>query len=137
MKKQAIIFDLDYTLLDTKRFFNGLARALGLSRKKFKQDYERFFSVKKINYSLEKHLPLILADKKSAQAVEVRNRLKNFWLEVNQYLYPEAENLLRDLKAKGYRLYLLTYGEPKWQQQKVERLKKNILMKLFSPIKPR
>ena len=63
-----LIFDLDYTLLDTKKFKQGLAKALNLSITNFEKSYSENFKntppltkggARKINYNLKKHLKIL------------------------------------------------------------------------------
>jgi FMN phosphatase YigB (HAD superfamily) len=54
-----IIFDLDYTLLDTKKFKEKLGVALDMSPEEWARDYKNFFKDKKINYNPERHLAIL------------------------------------------------------------------------------
>lgn len=105
-----IIFDLDYTLLDTKKFKAGLARTLGLNIDDFKRSY---FKNKKINYNLNKHLK-ILNQKETI-------KIKEFLKKLDKYLFPESINVIKKLK-KNNKLILLSFGDKAWQKQKINNL---------------
>jgi len=118
-----IIFDLDYTLLDTKKFKAGLANALDLSIDDFEKSYLENFKNKKLNYNLEKHLKIL--KQKNTQ------KLKQFFKSLDQYLFPDSIKILKKLgsapvkarvKKNNNKLILLSFGNKEWQKQKINNL---------------
>jgi FMN phosphatase YigB (HAD superfamily) len=129
-----IIFDLDYTLLDTKRFKKNLAEAMGISQKVFRDTYYQLGFSQEISYSLEKHLTflikrgLIRENNKNIVLKKVLIFLKN----INDFLFLEAKNMLTELAKNNHKLILLTYGDPAWQKAKIKNLKiKNLFQRII------
>lgn len=117
-----IIFDLDYTLLDTKNFKTGLAKALGLAADEFNDSYKKYFKDRAMPYNVEKHIEYLGSGTVETGAAR-KERLKDFFLEIDKYLFADAENALKKLKLGGHKLLLLTFGDADWQKQKVDNLK--------------
>ncbi|MFH0856455.1 MAG: HAD hydrolase-like protein [bacterium] len=112
-----IIFDLDYTLLDTLGFKKGLAEALNLEFDVYHENCKKHFKDTNILYNLEKHLKIL---EQENSGVKIKD---DFFSSIGSYLFPEAEDILKKMKNAGHKLVLLTYGDVKWQKQKVENLK--------------
>jgi FMN phosphatase YigB (HAD superfamily) len=123
MKKRAIIFDLDYTLFDARKFKNYLAKVLEISVRKFNNEYEEYFVKTKTNYSLAKHLAILQQRKELKNIKEIKSNLQALWEEMDRFLYPGAEDLLVSLVEKKYILYLVTCGNKTWQKKKINHLK--------------
>lgn len=124
-----IIFDLDYTLLDTTKFKRGLGKALGLSMEEFNDTYKKIFKDKKLPYNIDIHIKYLLQNFREgladSTAMEngIKSRIKEFLRDIDQYLFHEAENVLKKMKEEGHSLLLLTYGDEDWQRYKIENLK--------------
>jgi len=91
-----LLFDLDDTLLDTKKFKEDISKFFGLTPEQIKNRLE----LKKIEKKLQK-------------------LIKN----IDNYLFSGAEEILIYLKSKDYRLTLMTLGDLFIQKPKVENSK--------------
>ncbi len=117
-----IIFDLDYTLLDSGKLKKKLAGLVNVEYEIYCKGYKKIFSDKKEKYSFKKHLAYLEAKnfiKKNNPDVE------KFWTRpeslIKNCLYPEAESVLQKL-AKKNDLFLLSYGDYEWQKFKIKNL---------------
>lgn len=128
-----IIFDFDYTLFDTVKFRADLTGVLGVSAKKFAESYNKFFKRKKTHYNFESHLEKLVKDGtiRKSEIKAVKKRMFDVLNQINRYLFPEAENILKKFKEKGHALVLITCGDLKWQKAKLNKLK---IKKYFSKI---
>ena len=63
-----VIFDLDYTLLDTARFKEKLAEIF--SEQDFFDDYDKYFKAEGVNFDYEKYLEILRADGKIGERQE-------------------------------------------------------------------
>lgn len=117
-----IIFDLDYTLLDTKRFQDELAGIF--SKEDYKSDYKRYFKDKGINFDFEKYLDILKSEGRidSEREKELRLKIGELTRNMDNYLYPNVENVLKHFKESGAELILITFGDKKWQEEKVRNL---------------
>lgn len=121
-----IIFDLDYTLLDTlalkQRMCESVAR-YGISQQTCVDAIEQLpcDPIAGLVYDPHAHAELL---KPHATALPPEADLYEALLEVavesHRFLYDGAADFLRWARARGSRLMLLTYGEPIWQQAKVD-----------------
>lgn len=115
-----IIFDLDNTLLNTAAVKRKLAWVLGITPQKFQETY--YLSNQKGKYNFYRHLECVsrLDEKDEKKCLSNLNKvMKN----LDKYLYKNSESLIKNLaKEKNY-LILLTYGNRKWQKEKVKNLK--------------
>lgn len=117
-----IIFDLDYTLLDTESFKEGLAEALSLTTEQFNNSYKKYFKERAIPYNIDQHI-MYLTNDAGENGEAIKLRLKDFFSTIDKYLFADAESVLRKMKEAGYKLVLLTFGDVEWQKIKVENLK--------------
>lgn len=121
-----VVFDLDYTLLDTKRFKNDLAnQVFGLSTEEFCDSYNNNFKAKKENYNLESHLQYLLRDNKiKPENIDgIRREFNRFIAGIDGYLFPEAEEVIQKFKNQNNKLMLLSFGDKGWQEMKINHLK--------------
>jgi len=118
-----IIFDLDHTLLDTHRFKNGLAKALGISEQVFTDTYKKQFLDREKVYNIDEHILMLLKKGYIETTEKIKEQIKILFSAIDDYLFPEAEQILKDAKKRGHRLILLTYGSVSWQKRKVADLK--------------
>ncbi|GEM_PF-912704 len=128
------VFDLDYTLLDTKRFKEDLSSVFGMSVEEFSESYFENFKSKGLNYNLNKHLAILEKDgfiASKEQAEEIKKRFKEFMKNIDEYLFPEAEKIIKSLKERGNELALATFGDTEWQRLKINSLK---LKKYFDKV---
>ena len=117
-----IIFDLDYTLLDTGRLHQKLAEIF--DQENYRADYQAHFKNKGVNFDGEKYLEILKAEGRIDRAREKELRLKLDELAENteEYLKAGAGAVLEQLKAEGNKLVLVTFGNEKWQKNKVKNL---------------
>lgn len=129
------IIDLDYTLLDTKRFKEDMASLFNMSVEEWNESYWRHFKNKKINYNLEKHLEELIKEgliKNEIAAEKIKKAFNEFLDKIEKYLFPETEKFLKELKSRGEELVLASFGDIGWQKKKVDGLKK--VKELFDSI---
>lgn len=112
-----VIFDLDYTLLDTKKFKADLADVLGMTAEEFNKSYKENFSDPKENYSIEKHLKILGQENNEL----LKKRISNFLKGLDKFLYPESEKII-DLFSKENELFMISYGDKGWQKMKLDNL---------------
>ncbi len=123
-----IIFDLDYTLFDTKKFSLGFAQAIGISQNVFISTYKKYFLDKNKSYNYLKHFNYLKKEGKIDYGdKEFKNKINKFLKNASDYLFPEAVSLLDFLKKEKHELILLTYGDLEWQKMKI----KNLLIKKY------
>lgn len=108
-----LIIDLDHTLLDTTTFKQTLAKSLNLTTEQWDTVYERFVK----DYGR-------FEPKAFLEGVEPLQK-KNFFHTLKQlshFLYPDSLTFLEHMLANGWQVIILTYGNPAWQQLKLEHL---------------
>jgi phosphoglycolate phosphatase-like HAD superfamily hydrolase len=119
-----IIFDLDYTLLDTVKFKVALAAAVslgGVMPKKFEAAYAEvvakngMFDPDELFRSLDGEFGA------ASSARAARDRFDHVLMSAEKYLYPGSRELLEALRAHEVVVDLLTFGNAKWQREKVCR----------------
>ncbi len=121
-----IVFDLDYTLLDTAKFKEALADAVtscGVSRERYEAAYRTIVTRegKVYDYDPDVHLAALKDDFADPSALaEARRRVAAVLTTTEKYLFPGAVELLRELRRNGAKLELLTLGNEKWQRAKIE-----------------
>lgn len=121
-----IVFDLDYTLLDTAKFKEALAEAVtaqGVSRDRYEETYKAVVrrEGKVYDYDPDAHLEALKDDFDGERAMnEARRGIAAVLAGTEKYLYPGAVELLRELRRQGAELVLMTLGNEKWQRAKVE-----------------
>src|SRR3990172_5492041 len=102
-----VVFDLDYTLLDTAKFKEALAAAgtaQGVSRERYEETYRTVVKRegKVYDYDPEAHLAALGEDLGSEAAVtEARRGIARVLAGADKYLYPGAVELLRELRRRG------------------------------------
>ena len=120
-----VIFDLDYTLLDSTKFRKDLASVFNMSDNEFNKDYKKYFKTKSINYSIDEHLKILKKQKQinSAEEIKIKEKSDNFFQNIDSYLFPEAEETLKQFKNDGNKLILISFGNFDWQKLKIDNLK--------------
>lgn len=116
-----IIFDLDYTLLDTAEFKSKMAEILG---ENFKADYEKYFKSKGINFNIDDYLLILKKNRgiDDENLKKMRSEIDELFYDIDDYLKFGVENALEHFKKRGDELILLTFGYKQWQKKKVDNL---------------
>jgi FMN phosphatase YigB (HAD superfamily) len=71
-------------------------------------------------YSLDRHAEEMYRQSGSRQTLdEMKRILREAFTDLRRYLFPDVLPFLEHAKAKGVRLYLLSFGNPEWQRYKV------------------
>ncbi|MFH0956101.1 MAG: NIF family HAD-type phosphatase [Candidatus Falkowbacteria bacterium] len=117
-----IIFDLDYTLLDTEKFKKKMADIF--SQEDFKADYEKYFKKQGINFDFDEYLAILNDEGRidNKREKKLRLEIEELISHIDNYLRPDAENVLKYFKDSGAELILITFGNKKWQERKVKNL---------------
>ncbi|KKR78435.1 MAG: hypothetical protein UU24_C0037G0007 [Candidatus Nomurabacteria bacterium GW2011_GWA2_40_9] len=120
-KDKVLVLDFDHTCYDTDAFLLFEIRQAMISRFNipvpvWEESYE---NAVKTGYSLEQHLEeLTRILKYEICSIE---EIQNFEKEINfsKYLYPDVLSVLKEAKDRGYKIMLLSFGDPIWQDKKV------------------
>lgn len=122
----AVLLDFDHTLFDTDRFFwvdvkKAFAR-LGIDEEAWEEAYETVWPT---GYSLKKHLAALMRPEAKGQRLEVTpshlpSKLLDAFSDLSGYLYQDVVPFLEGAKRRGFDLYLLSFGDPSWQEYKVK-----------------
>ena len=121
-----VVFDLDYTLLDTAKFKEALAEAVtscGVSRERYEETYKAVVKRegKVYDYDPEVHLKLLRRDFPDDQALgQARERIDGVVAATDKFLFPGSLELLRELKTEKNKTVLLSLGNEKWQKRKID-----------------
>jgi FMN phosphatase YigB (HAD superfamily) len=116
--------DFDHTLFDTDRFFwvdvRAAFRRFGVADDAWEQSYD---AVWPSGYSLVKHLDELERlgavpgpDTRSAMLTAFEASFS----DLHAYLFPDVPGFLEAARQREYDLLLLSFGDPAWQQYKVE-----------------
>jgi phosphoglycolate phosphatase-like HAD superfamily hydrolase len=119
-----VVFDLDYTLMDTARFKDALASSLaecGVSPESFWETYELTSKTaeKVCDYEPERHL-LALATSLTCPKEEALRRIGAVVARGVDFLFAGAVPMLERLRSEGHRLVLFTHVNAAWQERKVK-----------------
>lgn len=134
-----VVFDLDYTLLDTARFKAAMAASLsdcGISKELFWETYEQTSKTadKICDYDPERHLAL-LGDRLRCGAKDALRRIDAVVSRLPEFIFPGVVSMLSRLRTKKMKLALFTHGNVSWQKKKVARsgLADRFDLLLFTP----
>jgi phosphoglycolate phosphatase-like HAD superfamily hydrolase len=118
---RAFLLDFDHTLFDTDRFFwldvrSAFARC-GIDGGLWEESYARVWPT---GYSLEKHLnDLIRAGQVGVSVKAARRILQDHFTDLRAYLFADVGPFLGRLHAEKFPCFLLSFGDPSWQEYKV------------------
>src|SRR3989338_9257219 len=117
-----IIFDLDHTLLDTDRLKLDLASIF--SGQDFVSDYQKYYKDKGENFDFENYLNLLENENRinRNERKKLKMKLAELMDRLDNYLYPNVENILKYFQVIGADLILMTFGHKRWQEEKVKHL---------------
>jgi FMN phosphatase YigB (HAD superfamily) len=117
-----VIFDLDYTLLNTVELKKGLAEIF--INRDFYADYKNYFKDRRVNFDSEIYLKILKKQGaiNEGEKKELILKLKKLITRLDDYLFPEAAKVLRRFKAGGNKLILITFGDKKWHKKKIKNL---------------
>ena len=126
-----VIFDLDYTLMDTVRLHHELAEIF--DKEDYRSDYQKYFKDRGVNFDGEKYLEILKSHGRidRVREKELELKLAELFMDLDNYLKPDAEQVLKHFIEEGYELILITFGNKEWQEQKVKNLS---IKKYFSEI---
>lgn len=123
-----IIFDFDHTLLDTHRFKEAIVdkvAAFGPSAEEVRDAHERSMGRRDDRtgiYEPDRHIELLRESFPDDESMrKARLAIYDVLENTGDHLYPGAEDLLKRLKDRNFHLVLLTFGNEKWQKEKVDR----------------
>ena len=116
---KTIVIDLDYTILDSKRFRDECLAPFFFSQaadpaREFNAYYEKNFKSAGKNFD-----PGELLEKFGLTEAAFDTHLKN---DISSFLIPGAENFLRIIKEKSDQLVLASFGNKNWQDKKIDYL---------------
>lgn len=119
-----IIFDLDYTLIDTEELKKGWAKAFGVSYEVFSESFLKLYKKDKFIYKVNDHLKYLIKKQEieKEDIPEIKKRIEELLKNIDKYLLQCAFSLVKNLKKNGHTLILITFGNKKWQKQKVDNL---------------
>lgn len=120
MYNTAFFLDFDGTLFDTISFRKSVLPFLeqtGVSVAEWHAAYE---AIREGNYSLSKHIAE-MNRKRGGQLVPASFEADFYrtFADVKQFVYPDVVPFLERAKREGAQLFLLTWGDSKWQGFKV------------------
>jgi len=121
-----VVFDLDYTLLDTAKFKEAMAEAVtscGVPRDRYEEAYKAVVKRegKVYDYDPEAHLEALRPWFPDEVALtEARRRLDEVVAGADKYLFPGSVELLKELRQEGRETVLMTLGNEAWQKRKVD-----------------
>lgn len=122
-----VVFDLDYTLLDTEQFKLCLCSALEISPDTFKAHSVSLFSDSGAggsprHYDLLEHLDFLSQGdpgRKHYLSVRCENLVRS---QMDRFLYPGAIAAVRQFRDAQWEVHLMTLGSPAFQAWKVSGL---------------
>lgn len=119
-----IIFDLDYTLLNTQKFINNIINLFKVDEISYQKTSKEVFNRSNKLYNVYKHLDYLVRhnyiNREEARVIKIK--IIEYLKTIDQYLYPEAEEIVKKLFKQNHKLVLLTYGDYAWQRLKAKHL---------------
>ncbi len=119
--EKVLFLDFDHTCYDTDMFLmheirQPMLKSFNMPDKEWEKSYE---NAVKAGYSLEQHLEEINKIIQPAPCSEIE--IKEFGKTINfdKYLYEDTIPFLKEAREKGYKIMLLSFGAPSWQNKKV------------------
>lgn len=108
-----ILIDLDHTLLNNTAFKTALADSLELSAAEWDKAYEQFV----LDYGTFEPKAFL-----QGVSVEHRRAFQRTVITARRFLYSDSLAFLQMAHEKKYQIVLVTFGNVKWQKQKLTAL---------------
>lgn len=118
-----IIFDLDYTLFNTNKLKRDIANILNINIEQYNNICKKCFTDKNIVYNPYELLRILKNEKRISLIKNYKEKIENLLKHANKYLYNGALAVIKKFKERGYRLVLLSVGDKRWQNRKINGLK--------------
>lgn len=109
-----ILIDLDHTLLNNTAFKTALADSLELSAAEWDKAYEQFV----LDYGTFEPKAFL-----QGVSVEHRRAFQRTVITARRFLYSDSLAFLQMAHEKKYQIVLVTFGNVKWQKQKLAALR--------------
>ncbi len=116
-----LFIDFDHTCYDTDCFLlkeirQPMLNNFKIPTQEWEESYEKAVQT---GYSLEQHLIELnkISENKKYSLEEIQSFGKT--INFNKYLYEDVEPFLQEARDKGYKVVLLSFGAPNWQDKKV------------------
>jgi len=119
---KTIIFDLDHTLLNTKRLNKDsfvILKKAGATDLQINDSYKYLLSLSRFNYNFTNHAKAIQRKYKMKLDFEIINNFLNS--SFKKYLNKGALLILNYLKKNNWEIILLTAGNPQYQKIKIKQ----------------
>lgn len=118
-----VIFDLDHTILNTEKLKKDMVGIFGISIKQFNDDYQKLFRDREMPYSPYKHIRFLKKEKLIYSIAICDRKMDALVKNIKKYLYPKALKVLEKFKSRGDKVILMSVGDLKWQEKKINALK--------------
>ena len=115
-----IFIDFDGVIFDTGLFKKSLAKVFsegGVPKKDFEKSYRLIFKNQKTTYSPLKHIGFFAKNKK-VDSKKILFRTGKLLKNLKSYVFNDAKTFLKHFTKNN--LYLLSYGDLKFQRQKIK-----------------
>lgn len=123
---KTFIIDLDNTLLDTEKFAAEMRRSIkpAISYYYWTKTYRIVMSTYEAgyNYTPEQHAKII-SEHTNQPFLKILKGFYKVTHEISSFLYVDAIPLLNELREINCKTILLTYGNKKFQNTKIQQLK--------------
>ncbi len=119
-----IFLDFDDCLFDTGLFLKSLEEIFatsGVTPELFHRTYQAMKENASGNgwqYSCDAHIEM-LKPEVSFDEQSLREKLKVCFAHTAEFLFPDVKNFLATLKSGGIHLFVLSFGDPTFQKQKI------------------
>ncbi len=124
INKIKIIFDFDHTLFSAKKFYKATQDAfkkLGVEGKLFQKTFQKSKGEGR-DYNPERQFKLIFEKEPKIKIKDLRKAFSNVLKDAPKFFYNDVSDFLKKWQKQAD-LILLSYGEEKFQGQKIEASK--------------
>ena len=119
-----IIFDFDHTLFSTTKFSLALKKSFeksGIEESLFEETFGKS-KEKNGHYKPDKQIELIIKKSPEIKKNILKKEFKKVLNNASKFLYPDTEQFLKKWQKRAD-LILLSYGENKFQKEKIKKSK--------------